>query len=156
VADVHHSLSSSEKCEPNLIPMLDLVLQLIMFFIVCVSFKAQDYNSKDVQLPVAQSARTLERSGDDPVFLNMNEKGELLVVGRDPLKTQSEIKGYLLREHDFAERLAKERGDKKIRTVIVIRAHRGVDWGQGYQLLHLCKDAGFTKLQLRAVQKAGG
>lgn len=150
-----HLTVRDARCDPNLVPLLDLVLQLIMFFIVCVSFKAQDYNSKDVQLPVVQSARILERSDDEPLFLNMDERGEVLIAGRDPLRTVPEMKDYLQHVYSSAQRVAKERGDKKIKMVIILRAHRGVDYESVYQLLRLCKDIGFTTLQLRAVKKGG-
>jgi biopolymer transport protein ExbD len=125
-----------------------------MFFIVCVNFKSQDFNNKDVLLPVAQSARPLEVSGSDPLYLNMNDRGELLVTGQEPLRTKSEMGQYLKQEYARAERSAKEKGSSKIKTVVIIRAHKSVDYEPVYDLLRLCKDSGFTKLQLRAVQKS--
>jgi biopolymer transport protein ExbD len=133
-------------CDPNLVPMLDLVLQLIMFFIVCVNLKQQDYNTKDLTLPSAQSARPLEKSANDPLFLNLNTKGELLLTGREPLKTEPEIRQYLKGEFAESERIKKKR-------VIIIRADQAAFYEEVYKVLRLCKDAGFNRLQLRAVQK---
>lgn len=147
-----HSPSEGDKCEPNLIPMLDLVLQLIMFFIVCVNFKQQDYNTKDVKLPVAQSARPLERSDYEPIFLNLNDKGAVLVPGREPLESRPAIRAYLKSEFDAAERVTKK--GEKIKRVVIIRGHRAADYEKIYDLLRDCKDVGFSKLQLRAEQKA--
>jgi biopolymer transport protein ExbD len=44
------------KAEPNLTPLLDVVLQLLMFFMMCVNFVTEQVNS-DIALPDAQSAR---------------------------------------------------------------------------------------------------
>ena len=39
-----HGSSSSDKCEPNLVPLLDMVLQLVMFFMVCANFVMEQVN----------------------------------------------------------------------------------------------------------------
>ena len=60
-------------CEPNLTPLLDLVLQILMFFMVTVNF-AQDQQqvSANVKLPDSETARPLSQAKDrDPIFLNL-------------------------------------------------------------------------------------
>src|SRR5437763_16703339 len=67
------SLRSDELCEPNLTPLLDLVLQILMFFMVTVNF-AQDQQqvSANVKLPDSETARPLSQAKDrDPIFLNL-------------------------------------------------------------------------------------
>ncbi len=34
------TLTDSDKCEPNLVPMLDMVFQLMTFFMMVVNFQA--------------------------------------------------------------------------------------------------------------------
>ena len=51
---MHGSSTNEVQAEPNLVPLLDLVFQLIMFFMVCVNFVSQQVN-EDIKLPVAQS-----------------------------------------------------------------------------------------------------
>jgi len=48
--------------EPNLIPLLDLVLQMVMFFMACTNFAMENLNEA-VQLPLAQSAKPVEDLG---------------------------------------------------------------------------------------------
>jgi len=65
--------ASESVCEPNLTPLLDLVLQILMFFMVTVNF-AQDQQkvSGNVRLPDSQTARPLSEKKDrDPIFLNL-------------------------------------------------------------------------------------
>src|SRR5438128_11084405 len=65
--------SSDAGCEPNLTPLLDLVLQILMFFMVTVNF-AQDQQqvSANVKLPDSETARPLSQAKDrDPIFLNL-------------------------------------------------------------------------------------
>lgn len=148
------------KAEPNLVPLLDLVMQLLMFFIVNINFVTQQING-EVNLPVSQSARPLDKSDSDVLFLNLNHNGYLEVVGNPmPLKTQPEIKQYLKQSYDDAKRVAKERpgGDGKVKTTVIIRADQAAPYKTIFQVLKDCKIAGgtegFTKLQLRA--KTGG
>jgi biopolymer transport protein ExbD len=67
--------------EPNLVPLLDLVLQMVMFFMACTNF-ARENISEAVTLPLAQSAKPIE---DDELrnhqllYINVQENGDLLV-----------------------------------------------------------------------------
>ena len=47
------------SAEPNLTPLLDLVLQLIFFFMLCANFVQEDLN-EDIQLPTASQAVALD------------------------------------------------------------------------------------------------
>ena len=51
------------KAEPNLTPLLDLVLQLVMFFLLVANFSVVQAN-KDIDLPKAQSARPVVKEVD--------------------------------------------------------------------------------------------
>ena len=70
-----------QRLDINLTPLLDLVLQLIMFFMLTVSFVRVDRNSDGVDLPVAQSAMPLSTSPDNVVYLTIDQLGERLGGG---------------------------------------------------------------------------
>ncbi len=55
---------SDETLEINLTPLLDLVLQLIMFFMACVNFVSEAV-SLNVFLPYSKSALEVEASADE-------------------------------------------------------------------------------------------
>ena len=62
------------KAEPNLTPMLDMVFQLITFFVLVINFKSAeiDFNLK---LPVVGSARPVETGGHVGLLvLNIDSK----------------------------------------------------------------------------------
>jgi biopolymer transport protein ExbD len=146
------------KAEPNLVPLLDLVFQLIMFFMVCVNFVSQQVN-EDIKLPVAQSARPMDKAEIDVLFLNMDQHGRLMVPGRDqPLSTLPQMRVYLRQVCADAKRAAEERGDKsgRVKTAVVIRADKRATYLKIFELLQLCKDVGYQRLQLRALTEAGG
>ena len=141
---------------PNLVPLLDLVFQLLMFFIICANFKDKELNSQDVVLPHAQSARPIDKAEVDVLFLNIDQEGKLIVMGREqPLRTLAEIQYYLQQEHKAAEDFAKAKGDPtgEVKTMVIIRAHQLADYAQVYNVLRACKTVGFRKLQVRAIQQ---
>jgi biopolymer transport protein ExbD len=153
-----HGVDTTEvKAEPNLVPLLDLVFQLIMFFMVCVNFVSQQVN-EDIKLPVAQSARPMDKTEVDVLFLNVDQSGKLIVPGREqPLATLPQMRVYLRQVYLDAKRAAEEKGDKngRVKTAVVIRADRRTTYLKIFELLQLCKDVGYQKLQLRALTQGG-
>ena len=141
--------------DPNLIPLLDLVLQLVMFFIMVANFAAQNVTS-DVRLPLATSAKPPDPSELDVIYLNINGDGKLLVSGREALNTLSEVKYYMLSEYTTAKRSAESRGEKEVKTVVIIRADRDADFKPVFEVLREAKSAGFKRWQLRATVKGKG
>src|SRR5947209_15374885 len=71
------------SAEPNLTPLLDVVFQLITFFMLCINFSQDNYDQR-VRLPVAGSARPVEvaRAGEDRLVLNVDRQGRLLFNGQ--------------------------------------------------------------------------
>jgi biopolymer transport protein ExbD len=154
----HGAISDGIKAEPNLVPLLDLVFQLIMFFLICVNFVSEQFD-QDIQLPLSQSARSMEKGESDVMFLNLDQHGHLLVSEQaQPLQTKAEIQYYLKQHHADAQRTAEVSGNKsgQVRTAVIIRADKRATYAQVYGLLQACKSAGYRKLQLRAESKVKG
>jgi biopolymer transport protein ExbD len=57
-----------EKVEPNLTALLDLILQIVMFFMVCVNFVSEQINAS-VQLPESTSAAEIQAKTDSDVLV---------------------------------------------------------------------------------------
>jgi biopolymer transport protein ExbD len=150
----HISGGPGLKAEPNLTPLLDMVLQLLMFFMMCVNFVTEQVN-ETIQLPVSQSARPMDKRETDVLYLNLNKDGKLEVPGREqPLATVVDMRVYLRTQHADAERAAKEKdGSTDVKTTIIIRADKAVEYKDVYQLLRMCKDVGYRKFQVRAMTK---
>ena len=144
-----HGVGSSEiKAEPNLVPLLDLVFQLIMFFMICVNFVSEQVN-EDIKLPVAQSARPMEKSEVDVLFLNLDQTGKVMVPGGEqPLDTLGQKQFYLRQKYADTKRASGQ-----VHTVVIVRADRNASYGHLFELLKLCKQAGYQKMQIRAYTK---
>src|SRR3954451_4648974 len=85
------SMSSHMSAEPNLTPLLDVVFQLITFFMLVINFSTDNYDQR-IRLPVAGSARPVddgERIAADQIVLNINQQGHLLFNGEVQLPHQA-------------------------------------------------------------------
>jgi len=166
-------MGSIEKCEPNLIPMLDLVLQLIMFFMLVTNFIADDLN-ESVKLPHALQARPIDKNEDYIIPLNVDRFGRLLLMkgseaeidkaAKDPkdtrvLTNRDQVAGYMKTkwDSDKARRDAKVKAGKPEpkMALVVLRAHQDATYKQVNAVLEGCRAAGFVDVQLRAVVGRG-
>ncbi|HXG13109.1 MAG TPA: biopolymer transporter ExbD [Gemmataceae bacterium] len=144
------TLTPGVSAAPNLTPLLDVVLQLLMFFIICTNFKMEEA-STDIMLPAAQSARPVDKSDVDVLFVNLTGEGKVLVLGREPMSLL-EAKYWLRQQYEDAERNAR---DGKVNTAIILRAARDADYEKVYQLLRICKEQGFKRFNVRALTISG-
>jgi biopolymer transport protein ExbD len=146
----------SEGTDPNLTPLLDLVLQLIMFFMITVNFVRVDQFDDSIKLPVATSAVAIDSSAEDWVFLNLGADGQLKgVLSNQMLDTPQKIKVFLMTEKANLERSAKARGKTgDIKIVVILRADKNCKYGDVWKVLDSCQQAGFRYWQLRAMTRA--
>src|ERR1700712_734141 len=88
--------TSADSAEPDLTPLLDVVFQLITFFMLVINFSNDNYDQR-VRLPVAGTARPVEdgeKISEDRLVLNVDRRGHLLMNGQEMSthKAVSEIK----------------------------------------------------------------
>src|SRR5215471_10737810 len=104
---------NTEKCEPNFTPLLDLVLQLVMFFMLVTNFVLEQ-TSVDIKLPTAFAAKALDKSEGDAVFLNVNSDGkvELTPAQRrgdsSTLDNEVQVRNWMQQEADIEKRTTKK------------------------------------------------
>src|SRR3954451_922111 len=93
------SAGGGDQVEINLTPLLDLVLQLMMFFIITVNFVAADQFDESVVLPVAQWAGGLEPTAEKWLFLNRDSNGKLVgTLANMPLESPEKVKAFLTQQ----------------------------------------------------------
>jgi biopolymer transport protein ExbD len=153
------SQSSSEglKADPNLTPLLDMVLQLVMFFMVCANFVMEELNTT-ILLPSATTAASLDKGETDVLFLNVDEQGRLLPLdgSRQPMADPRVITQYLRSRFEIRVKGVEdpEQGKRNAKQMlIVIRAHASAKTSAVYEVMKACKLAGFERIQLRAMRK---
>jgi biopolymer transport protein ExbD len=149
------SLSHAASAEPNLTPMLDMVFQLITFFMLVINFKSasMDLNMK---LPVVGSARPVETKGqEDLLILNVNQEGKFTIYGI----VREDIENYIAGEAQASSLKAKasnpdyQVGDE-LPTTVVIRADVATRFSLLNRVIKACQDRGFRKFALKAMNRA--
>jgi biopolymer transport protein ExbD len=145
-----HGAGGDDSVEPDLTAMLDLVMQLLMYFIMCANFIDQE-NTAEVLLPVAQMAKPISRDDADVLFVNVDQDGKVLILGEAP----KDLDATRLWLDNRALEAKTKSGDNSIRTAIVVRAHRDASYDSVYRLMQACKDKGFKRFKLRAMIAEG-
>lgn len=152
------AIADSGKAEPNLTPLLDLVLQLVMFFMLCANFVMEQVN-ESIKLPVAIEAKALDKTQDSYVVLNVNAQGGVL-LGRDD--SQALTAGQLF-EHmknlldlDKARTRPADWEKGRGRSLVIVRGHKDCTFKHVHDVMQSCRRAGYTDVQLRVIKLAPG
>jgi biopolymer transport protein ExbD len=172
----HGAAGEGGNAEPNLTPLLDVVLQLLMFFMMCVNFVNEQVN-EDIKLPKSQAVKPMDKAEADYLFVNLKpfaladfqdrlpsdvlarvqEKfhdGDecILVPGKEPMRF-NEFHIWLKQQFQDAMQIAQQRGSKEVTTAIVIRAHKESEYGQFFKIMQECKNVGYRRFMSRALTK---
>jgi biopolymer transport protein ExbD len=147
-------LSQDIKAEPNLTPVLDMVFQLITFFILVTNFKSVEMDLS-LKLPVVGSARPVETNGQQGLLvLNIDRQGELKIYGR----MIQDVESFISKEASARRMGARiQSGDNEavqdLPTTVVIRADRATSFKMLNRVIKACQDNGFRKFALKALEK---
>jgi biopolymer transport protein ExbD len=158
---------SDENIEPDLTPLLDLVMQLLMFFIVNVGF-IKELVSKEISLPRSVSAKPASKADAGAIFVNLktnrnnsytktlpekqakrlhNADFVVIVHGREPM-SPLEAKSWL-RDRFVEAEAALGRG--KVMTTIHIRADGRLELTDLFKMMSFVKAGGYKNLKIRAI-----
>ena len=144
--------------EPNLTPLLDVVLQLLMFFMMCVNFVNEQVN-EEIRLPKSQSVKPMDKADTDVLYVNFKpfllkdfqdrlpadvlarvqnrfRDGDqcILIPGKEPMR-RSDFKVWLKEQYEDAKKIAEARpnGPKDVNTAVSL-AVRG--WAESSRTIH--------------------
>lgn len=140
------------SAEPNLTPILDMVFQLITFFMLVISFKVASLDP-GIRLPVLGNAHpAAETGGQDFVILNIDSAGDLRVLGET-----AELEAYLQQEAASFEDAKKPTVlDAKTKTrskTAIIRADRLTPFRDLNRVMAACKKHGYQNVSLKVLEK---
>ena len=146
MAGLHQAL----KAEPNLTPMLDMVFQLVTFFMLVINFKAASLDTS-LQLPVIGSALPIEAGEHDVLVLNITREGKLRMYGE-----MRDVETYIAQEAKTARQVAsggssKSGASSELPTTVIIRADRTTPYHFIHQVIQACQSHGFRNFQYRAL-----
>jgi biopolymer transport protein ExbD len=150
------AVTSEVRAEPNLTPLLDVVFQLITFFMLVINFTSENYDQR-VHLPIAGSARPVEdsqRVSEDRLVLNVDRDGHLLIGGE--AQSLTEAIQTIRHQADLVKLNLRASGGKfdpntGLPTTIVFRADRDTTFASVMNLINACQTQGFRKFALKAM-----
>ncbi len=142
---------AQSESEPNLTPILDMVFQLITFFMMVITFKDQSID-RNLKLPAIGSAVAVEqRDASNQIVLNVNAAGELIHYGnkRDDFERffRGEANAALKRAQ--RENRAFKAGDELPATV-VLRVDSQCDMGKLDRILGYAQQHNFRRFQFNS------
>jgi biopolymer transport protein ExbD len=144
------------KAEPNLTPLLDIVFQLITFFMLVINFSQDNFDSR-IKLPVAGSARPqddVKALNEERLVLNVDSKGNLIFNGQvltaDQASEKIKLEAQIARQNLKTLKGKIEPGEP-LPGRIVIRADRDTPFSALFSLIQTCQTNNFQKFDLKAM-----
>ena len=151
---------ASKKAEPaevDMTPMIDIVFQLIAFFMVISNFE-QTQADERVKLPRDTLAKPPTHKLEHELMVNVGFERDLDGNKNDPTPFVFTANGNY-RVQDFGKQLDQEKRLYRVTGVdpkevtVVIRADAEVQSGLIQELIKLAQESEFVKFALKAQQK---
>ena len=157
--------ADSANAEVDMTPMIDIVFQLIAFFMVAINFEQAQADER-VKLPRDRLAKPAEVKRDNELVLNVgyyrNKDGQRTDPAGNIDPQASAFVFYAGAERipvlNFAPKLQLERqvfqdtGIDPKEVTVIIRADAEVPTGLVQQLIKMSQEAGFEKFAVKATQ----
>lgn len=127
----------------DMTPMIDVVFQLIAFFMFVLNFSDVDINQR-INLPASELARPPDAPYAQPLTIQMTKENTVLFAG-DEMEPEA-LEPALMRE----AQIIKAYPNKKLSDVtVVIRADKSAKTGKMLEIVQMCQQAGFDTFALR-------
>jgi biopolymer transport protein ExbD len=131
-----------DLAEGDLTPMIDMVFQLIAFFMVLINFAQTESNDR-VKLPSSQLVKPPEVPLEFPIILHIAQDGEIILGGDD--YTAETLRVGLRREIAVIKAEGKSVDDANV----VIRAHKDAAAGDIQEVIRVAQEQKLINFALR-------
>ena len=132
--------------EGDLTPMIDMVFQLVAFFMVLINFSKVDQDQV-IKLPYSNLVKPPEEARDNILTLQIKEDGNVILGGETIDMEGVERK---LRQEI---RVIQKENRKPADTIVIIRADGNAKHGKVQDLIEICQQVQFQHFALRASQE---
>jgi biopolymer transport protein ExbD len=126
----------------NMTPMIDIVFQLIIFFLVA-SHLAQQEVELELSLPQAQSGRSLQEDQGRRLTVNVNPSGEILLAGKK------------LHVDEFRRIVQYEHAQHGDQVEVRVRCDRRVPYQAVDPILLACAQSGVWDVTFAVIREPG-
>jgi biopolymer transport protein ExbD len=143
---------SDKMMEADLTPMIDIVFQLVAFFMVLVNFSQAEQDAR-VQLPQSALAIPPEETQESPLTIQLAKMPGTEVfkalVGGDEIDIGPALDSILMREVRAFGRNGRAPKD----VAVIVRAHKDVETGKVQQVITMCQLHRFERFRLRVQEE---
>ncbi len=124
---------SSQMPEVNLVPMMDVIMTILTFFII-VSMTLTNFQAVEVPLPKADAGVSKERP-PEPLIIGLNKQGQILLQGGATTNDQlaQQVVAYL---------------NKNPQGSVVLKADKQLSYEKVVQVLGTLRDVGGDRVSL--------
>ena len=129
--------------EVDMTPMIDIVFQLMTFFIFTLNFYEAEQDDR-IQLPLSQLAKPVPGPVEKPITLQVTSTSSVIYAGE--LIPVPQIGGYLERE----KASLVNAGRQPAAATVIVRADGRAKTGEVQEIVKICQEKGFEKFALRA------
>lgn len=119
-------------------PMIDVVFQLLVFF-MCISSMAAIEQVKDIKLPMADHSKTKDTRSPGEAVINVKENGEIIVDG-------------VTYEPEGLTQLFKKTREKGSVTILV-RGDKEALYGRIMKIMSACAEADIWEVSFAAYRE---
>ncbi len=145
----HRRRANLNHLELNLTPLLDVVLQLITFFMMLVHFGTKiEAAERDVRLPVTPAALPGPELLDEAIVVTIDESGDLVVGNRALRGDQARQWWQDQASIRFRGATTLGIGIEELPTRIIVRADRTATFGDVRSMLATAQEVGFARFSL--------
>jgi len=127
----------------NMTPMIDVVFQMIIFFVCTAELDKQTFD-KNVILEWAKHGQEVEEAHPLTVTVNIRDNGDITIGG-----TGLSLAGY----RQFMRTMAGRYGGQNI--PVVIRGDKGARHSHIKAIMDVCKGVGIWKVSFAAIKEQG-
>ncbi len=143
----------SAKAEGDMTPMIDMVFQLLIFFMILINFSQAEQNQR-VRLPESDLAKPPEQPLKDSFTLHIASKDPAnrdnrhyeILFGADKADSPEDLASHLPRLIEESKRSGKTVKD----ITVVIRADLAAKTGYVQEVIQACQKQKLEKFVLRA------
>ncbi|PIG94623.1 biopolymer transporter ExbD [Gloeocapsopsis sp. IPPAS B-1203] len=130
---------SSQIPEVNLIPMMDVLMSVLTFFII-TSMTLSGRRIANVSLPIVGNGVREQSSFLEPLIVGLNQSGEIILENQPITLTtlEKEIESYL---------------KQNSQALVVLKADKKLSYKQVVQILEKMRDVGGDRVSLAIERK---
>lgn len=154
---------ATESGELDMTPMIDIVFNLLVFFMVITDLTQKDL--VELTLPIAYMAQEDKADEeDDRIILNVDKFGQ--IIWRSQRRTLGELRTILAAQKSLYQRKQKRKGKeafkvfpngaKATKLYVLLRADKDTPWQHVQWLMTVMAQEQFYKLQFATSKFLGG